>query len=475
MKIGELAARRFEKVGPHDGVAAIEERLLREKYLVVMDEDRYLGLLTVSNIIKKPKSLVLDCLDERPSLDIDDDFEQALETMERASVHFLPVREEGRFVGVVSYKGVVSRLQREHERAVLAYREVFDASNDAIFILSVDDCQIMDANQAAVQLTGYPVERLVEMAATELSDGDSTQLSSQSSFWTEFAELEERQTFEWTIQHRDGHFIWTEVGLSPARISARQRLICIVRDITRRKQFEKQQAKLEHAEAVRLIAGGVAHDLNNLAHAAGNILQLIRHEGGVDPRALDRLDDVNSVITRAERLGRQLVLFTKHGNAARDKVHLDRLISENARLMVTGTGVELSVSLDDDLHCVEVSAEQFAQVVHNLVINAVQACKSRGGRIEITGRNVSVTEEDSAMSVPPGSYVELTFEDDGVGIEPELVPTIFDPYLTTKDTGTGLGLAIVWSIVTNHGGFVSVESRLDEGSTFRIYLPSVVS
>jgi CheY-like chemotaxis protein/two-component sensor histidine kinase len=173
---------------------------------------------------------------------------------------------------------------------------------------------------------------------------------------------------------------------------------------------------------------------------------------------------------RARDLTQQLLTFAKGGEPVRCAVQLSDLVKEAAEFALHGSAVRCEFDLAPSLWPAQVDKGQIGQVVQNLVLNAVQAMP-RGGVLKILLRNETLPP-GGALPLPPGGYLHLTVRDNGPGIPPDLLPRIFEPYFTTKETGAGLGLATVYSIVKKHEGHVTVESQPGEGTLFRIWLPA---
>jgi len=173
---------------------------------------------------------------------------------------------------------------------------------------------------------------------------------------------------------------------------------------------------------------------------------------------------------RARDLTQQLLTFAKGGDPVRAAVLLPEIITEVSRFALHGSRVKCEYDLPDDLWLADADKGQIGQVVQNLVINAVQAMPE-GGTVRIAMRNDHI---DGLVrpALAPGDYVQIAISDTGVGIRPEHLSRIFDPYFTTKQMGSGLGLAAVYSIVNKHRGAIDVESQLGVGTTFRIWLPA---
>jgi two-component system cell cycle sensor histidine kinase/response regulator CckA len=222
-------------------------------------------------------------------------------------------------------------------------------------------------------------------------------------------------------------------------------------------------------DSLRILAAGVGHDFNNvLAAAVGQIsLALDSLRTNIDETE-QLLRSVRDGLMAARGLTQQLITFSMESPPAKEKCDVGPLVKHVVSFFVRGTSVETVFDFPPGLPWAELDTRQFSQVLSNLAINAVQAMPN-GGRLFIRGE-----QYDAPFSHPklgPGRYLRLIFKDSGIGIPRELLPCIFDPYVTTKPHGNGLGLAIVYSVVKNHGGLIEVESKAGAGATFSIYIP----
>lgn len=246
-------------------------------------------------------------------------------------------------------------------------------------------------------------------------------------------------------------------------------LVCF-QDITDRKQHEKENLKIEKLESLGILAGGIAHDFNNiLTGILGNIsfaLRLIEP----DHKAYKRLSEAEQASGRAGELSHQLLTFAKGGEPVKKLVSLQKLLQESVSLVLSGSNVKGIIDIADSLPLVKADEGQISQVFNNIIINATQAMPG-GGNLAISAGPEQVGASD-IITVPAGSYVKIAFSDEGCGISDDYLNRIFDPYFTTKSAGNGLGLASAHSIVTRHGGTITVASTVGYGSTFIVYLPS---
>ncbi len=247
-------------------------------------------------------------------------------------------------------------------------------------------------------------------------------------------------------------------------------IINITRDITEEKRMEEERRRMEKLEAVGLLAGGIAHDSNNLLTAVMGNIALARLQLPAEHEAQKLLAEAERASLRTRDLTRQLLTFAKGGEPIRELATIADLLHDITRFILRGSSVRPAITIAPDLWPVEVDKGQFGQVVQNIVLNARQAMPA-GGTFHLNAENITIAPPGQG-NIPPGPYVRITFRDEGVGIPREHLSRIFDPYFTTKQEGSGLGLAVVHSIVRRHGGYITVDSVLGKGTTFTIYLPA---
>jgi CheY-like chemotaxis protein len=186
----------------------------------------------------------------------------------------------------------------------------------------------------------------------------------------------------------------------------------------------------------------------------------------------ERLAAAKKASLRAQELAQQLLTFAKGGAPIKKTASIGQLIQDTVTFSVRGSSIRSNFEMPEDLWPVEIDSGQISQVVNNLAINAEQAMPS-GGTMRVTCENFFLAEESASLSpLRVGKYVKITIHDEGIGIPEEYLKKIFDPYFTTKPKGSGLGLATSYSIVKNHDGLITVESKVGVGSIFSIYLPA---
>ncbi len=246
--------------------------------------------------------------------------------------------------------------------------------------------------------------------------------------------------------------------------------VLVFRDITGQQRIEEELLKMEKLKSLGVLAGGIAHDFNNfLTGIIGNLslAKLDVQPGNPVSRALGEME---KAAVRAKDLTQQLLTFSKGGEPVKHTTHIGDLVRESAQFALHGSNVRCTFSIDEGLQPADVDDGQITQVVHNLIINADQAMPN-GGTMSIQGINVTLPP-DNSYALEPGNHIQLSIQDEGIGIHPEHLKKIFDPYFTTKQKGSGLGLAVAYSIIAKHDGQLTVDSTFGQGTTFTILLPA---
>jgi len=279
-------------------------------------------------------------------------------------------------------------------------------------------------------------------------------------------------TFEARHRCKDGRWVWGEVSSTPERNAdgTVTGFYGITREITERKEHEKELLKIEKLESLGALAGGIAHDFNNiLTGIMGNIsfAQMFLDDSH---KAYKPLAEAERASVRAGELAHQLLTFARGGDPVKKLVSLNQLVNETVSFVLRGSNVKGCIEIPASIHAIEADEGQMNQVFHNIIINATQAMPA-GGTLTVTVRNESLPD-GNPVNLPSGKYVRLSFADQGIGIPEDNLKKIFDPYFTTKSSGKGLGLASVHSIITRHGGHIGVSSESGKGTTFTIHLPS---
>lgn len=236
-------------------------------------------------------------------------------------------------------------------------------------------------------------------------------------------------------------------------------------DISQQKALEAEILKTQKLEAVGLLAGGIAHDFNNLLTGLFGGIELAKMFLSPDHKSYKYLDNAMRSMESATNLTKQLLTFAKGGEPIKETLSIGEVITEMAQFSLRGSNVMLQITIAPDLWLVEADKGQISQVISNMVINAQQAMPT-GGTITISAKNVTTFK---------GREVQISIRDEGVGIASNYLNKIFDPYFSTKQRGSGLGLAITHSIISKHNGRITVDSQVNQGTTFAFYLPAATS
>ncbi|MCB1103457.1 MAG: response regulator [Cephaloticoccus sp.] len=361
------------------------------------------------------------------------------------------------------------------KRAEARIREqaaLLDKAQDAILVQNLDGV-ITYWNKGAEQIYGW--------ASSEAVGRDAAVLLAMDEVRHRFARSHALAHGEWrgecTHRTKSGAEVvvqsrWSLVQDADGEPKA---FLVINTDMTENRQLEAKFLRAQRLESMGMLVGGIAHDLNNVLAPILMSVDLLRTMMR-DPEADRLIQTMQRSVKHGSALVQQLLAFARGAEGRHVEVNLRPLLSEFVDFMKPTVGAKIHIELDflESPAPVLADATQLKQVLMNLCINARDAMP-RGGRIGMTVTNLKL-DEARARLVPegrPGDYVVLTVQDDGGGIPPQILERIFDPFFTTKEPGkgTGLGLSTVRGIVKGHGGFMTVESVVNEGTVFRIYLP----
>ncbi len=279
-------------------------------------------------------------------------------------------------------------------------------------------------------------------------------------------------SFEKRFIRKDNSIVWVNLTVSLVRkLDGNPKyFIYVIEDINHRKKMEKKLRQTQKMEAVGTLAGGIAHDFNNmLGVITGNVSYALSHFNQ-DGELIEVLSDVQEGVKQAQTLTQQLLTFAKGGAPIRKSADINKIIRESAKFIIRGAKAKCNFEFSGDLWNTEVDEGQINQAISNFVINANQAMPD-GGIIQIRTENINIDSE-SNIPLKTGQYVKIIVKDQGIGISDKHISKIFDPYFSTKQNGSGLGLATTFSIIKRHGGHISVESKMETGTTFHIYLPA---
>jgi len=367
--------------------------------------------------------------------------------------------------------------QRKYtEQKIREQAALLDVANDAILVQNLDD-EILFWNKGAQRIYGWNAEEAVGKDANQLLGKDATAARLQEA--RSLVTLEGNWYGELQQVTKDGKEIivesrWTLVRYHREKPTS---ILIVNTDITQKKLLESQFLRAQRMESIGTLAGGIAHDLNNVLAPILMAVQLLALKLE-DERSQQWLNILEVNAKRGADLVKQVVSFARGIDGERTIVQVRHLISE-VRQIARETfpkSIEVYTDVPQDLWAVSGDITQLHQVLMNLCVNARDAMPE-GGRLGISAENLLIDEHYARMHIDAkiGSYIVITISDTGTGIAPETLERIFEPFFTTKEVGkgTGLGLSTVIGIIKSHGGFVNVYSEVRKGTEFKVYLPAL--
>jgi len=363
------------------------------------------------------------------------------------------------------------RTQEELRRREGEIRAIFDRANDGMLVVD-EHLRYVDANPAACAILGLRKEEILGRNVGSIT-GSRVGIENLG----KQMQLRGEATEEVEYKLPDGRKRTLDCRLT-ANIRPGHHLV-IIHDITIRKVLESQVAESQRLEAVGRLAGGVAHEFNNLLTAINGYAELIAKNSPPEGAIHKHAQSIVSAAGRAAQTTQQLLAFSRRQVVQPKLLEINAAVQESSGLLqqMLGEEIQLILRLNADSGMVRVDPNQVTQILINLSLNARESM-SRGGKliVETSPAKLDQAYSTAHVQVEAGSYVLLAVSDTGVGIEPELQPHIFEPFFTTKEEGqgTGLGLATVYGIVRQNGGHIWVYSEPGAGTTFKVYLPAVV-
>jgi two-component system, cell cycle sensor histidine kinase and response regulator CckA len=378
----------------------------------------------------------------------------------------------------VGFRGVVRDVtgRKKAEEALLEseskFRTLFELTPQAIARTSLETGKIEDINEKFCELFKVSREEIIGKTPIEL---EFYSLENRQVFVDLLNETGEVQGMEMGFKAKDGSHFKTLMFARLIQMSEQAYLITIFHDITAQKKLEAQLLQAQKMEAIGTLAGGIAHNFNNLlmgiqGYASLGLLDLEQNH-----HVYKKLQNIERLVQSGSKLTNQLLGYARGGKYEVRSMSLNQLVQDIADTFgQTRKDIKVHQHLDDGLFGVEVDQGQMEQVLLNLFVNAADAMPT-GGDLFVQSQNAThEAMAAKAYDIKPGDYVILTIRDSGIGMNKETMERIFEPFFTTKGMGrgTGLGLASVYGIIKAHGGYVDVVSDIGHGTTFEIYLPA---
>jgi two-component system cell cycle sensor histidine kinase/response regulator CckA len=468
----------------------------REAFLRQLDEQSYDLVLSDYNLPTFDGLSAVQLLRER---DLDLPFilisgklgeETAIESLKAGATDYVIKSHLARLAPVVARalrERDEQRQRRDAEvalrRAEARYRDLFENANDMIYTRDLAG-RFTSVNRMGEPLTGYTQAELLTMSIAQLVAPGYPPIRREEDIRArEEAGITSAEQLEFI--RKDGARVWVEVNVRLIYEDGHATGVqAIARDISERRRAEEERRRLEDQlvqaqkmESIGTLAGGVAHDFNNMLTAILGNIQLALESIPSDSPDYSLLTEIEKAATRATSLTRQLLTFSRRQPLERRTIDLNGAINELSQMLrrIISEDVEIAIRPAPGLAPIYADPAQIQQVVMNLAVNARDAMPN-GGRLLIATHEMILDELD-CRNYPwarPGRYAQLVVRDTGSGIDVDTQQRMFEPFFTTKEPGkgTGLGLSVVYGIIKQHEGFVQVTSRAGHGTTFTIFLPS---
>jgi two-component system, cell cycle sensor histidine kinase and response regulator CckA len=366
------------------------------------------------------------------------------------------------------------RARRQAETALEAsearYRLMFEGSPLPMWVFDTETLAFLAVNAAAIHHYGYSREEFLRMTIADIRPTEDLPALREGLVHPE------DQTHVWRHKKKDGGFIWVDVKSHALEFDNRRARMVLANDVTERLLLEEQLRQAQKMDAIGRLAGGVAHDFNNVLSVILSYSEMLLTELKPGEPMRDDIEEIRRAGKRAADLTRQLLMFSRQQVLEPKVLDLNEVLATMDKMLqrILGADVDLMSLPAARLGKVRVDPSSIEQVIMNLVINARDAMP-RGGKLTMETGNVILDEAYAKghVGVKAGPHVMLAVTDTGTGIDKATMARMFEPFFTTKESGkgTGLGLSTVFGIAQQSGGSVWVYSELGKGTTFKVYLP----
>ncbi|MFA5834652.1 MAG: PAS domain S-box protein [Bacteroidota bacterium] len=358
-------------------------------------------------------------------------------------------------------------LQESEER----HRLILHTALDGFWLVDTEG-HFLEVNETYCNMSGYNTEELLSMKVSDLGAGESVQKITEH-----FNHLVEKREdrFEAQLYRKDGTMFEIEVSAQYRPIE-NGRIVAFLRDITEKKQLEAQFLRAQRMEGLGTLAGGIAHDLNNVLAPILLSVEILK-KSYINESSKKILDSVESSTRRGSEIVKQILAFARGMETQKILLQPRHLIKEIISIFKETFSRDITIVSDIPASTWTIVGDptHFHQLIMNLGVNARDAMPE-GGTLSISASNVEIDELYTRMNIDAktGRYVMFSIKDTGIGMTPQILDHVFEPFFTTKEIGkgTGLGLSTVYTIVKSHNGFIKVESELGKGTTVNVYLPA---
>ena len=430
----------------------------------------YIIIHLFSYIMEKVRSIIQNRL-ETTNIEI----EKALEKVQDKSSQLSESNKE-LHVEIVERRKVEKAMKESEER----YRSLVENTMEGYFICEIPSGQFLFLNERACHIYGYTVQEGLNLTIWDvISSADHEHIKKRIQARMDGEKLNsERQMY--TSVLKDGSTNRAEISTSLITFEGRSVVQGTVRDITEQERLELQLQQSKKMEVIGLLAGGVAHDLNNVLSGIVSYPDLILMDLPEDSPLRKPIKTIQNSGQKAAEIVQDLLTLARRGVSSKDVLNINDVVldylksAEYEKLASYHTKVSVGSDLNTNLFNIEGSSTQLIKMIMNLVSNAAEA-QPTGGEITITTRNHYVDKPIHGYEViKEGDFVVLEIKDNGLGISIEDLNRIFEPFYTKKvmgRSGTGLGMAVVWGTIHDHDGYIDIKSTEGKGTTFSLYFP----
>jgi PAS domain S-box-containing protein len=364
----------------------------------------------------------------------------------------------------------------------VSYRRLFETAQDGILIIDADTGRITDVNPFLVDLLGYSRKDFIDKALWNF--GPFKDIRANKSAFEDLMRNGYIRYEHLPLETKDGRRIEVEFISNTYQVGRKPTIQCNIRDISQRKEYERNRNRLESQlkqaqkmAAVAALAGGMAHLFNNELAIISSGLNLLE-ANGINQEMDEYLQLMAMAIDRMSRLTRELLAYARGGKYRIETILLSDLVRESLLLLkpLFKKSITIETEIPPDLPPIQANKAQLQMALNAVLTNASEAIETQG-LIRIIGRKEAMTDErvKHFSGLAPGIYASLTVEDNGKGMGEETRGRVFEPFFTTHFPGRGLGMAAVYGIVKNHDGWISVESQLGKGTIVKVRLPALVA
>jgi PAS domain S-box-containing protein len=413
---------------------------------------------------------------ERPSHHTEKRYLRRDGTVAWVNVNMTVIRDaDGKPVRTLAaIEDITARKEAERERVRLL--TAFEQTAESI-VLTDPDGTILHVNPAFEKVSGYTRQEVIGRNPRILKSGRH-----EAAFYHQLWDtIKKGEVWHGHLvnKRKDGSLFEEDATISPIRDSGGKivNYMAIKLDVSREVALEAQFRQSQKMDAIGRLAGGVAHDFNNILQVITMQVEMTPAAEKLSPDVAESLREIRAAAERAANLTRQLLLFSRQQVMQKQDVDLNDVVTNLSKMLhrIIGEDVQLQLSLHPAPLFTHADAGMLDQVLLNLAVNARDAMPG-GGRLLVATHEIELDEEHARLypEAVPGRYACLNVSDSGIGIPPDVMPRIFDPFFTTKEAGkgTGLGLATVFGIVKQHGGWIKVQSTPGLGTHFQIFLPA---